>query len=54
MDQSLDLHYADACWLQDLDSDVVMTLLCGSILACVVLITPKYKPVQKTKGGEGD
>lgn len=33
VDQSLDLYYADAYWLQGLDSDVVMTLLCGGILS---------------------
>lgn len=52
VDQSLDLYYADARWLQDLDSDVVMTLPCGSILACVVFITLKYKLIHKNKGGK--
>lgn len=48
VDQSLDLYYADAYWPQDLDSDV-MTLPCGGILAWVVFITQKYKPIQENK-----
>lgn len=45
IDQILEQYYADAYWPQD----ILKTLLCGDILAWVVFITPKSKPIYKNK-----